>query len=1156
MRLLRLDLEKYGAFESRVLTFRPDARLHVVFGPNEAGKSSALSAVGDLLFGFGQRTDYAFRHATGELRLGALVAGGDGEERFFRRRKGTKSTLIDADDKPLRDDFLVPVLGALGRDVFERAFGLTSLSLRQGGEDLRRADGEAGASLFAAASGLRGLEEKRKGLDEEADALFRPQAQKRRFNEEFSAYETARKEVSASELGQTEWKRLNEGISALEGRHADLGTRLSALRADRARIERLGRARRAAVAVDEARRTLYDFGEAPEIAPSAAEALSKALDAADAASLAAARTAEALKTARADVAAVELDEAALAEADAIEGVFQDAGAYRTLQTDLPRVRREAEERDAALGRLAERLGFSDVAAVEAARPTDAARADLRSLIEEARESERAAADRAKALSVERERLAALERDGPSKPIDPKPLRETFAALSGRLRTLERRDNVLAETSAEARALAEAAGRLVPSINDLNALAKRPLPSAETIRRFRADLDKLDAEISATTETLSREVVEASRIGRELDALASGGPIASPDAIEAARENRRAAWALVRGHLFGDAPLPPSELLKAVAALETGTAEADRLADRAAEDAGRAARQAELKRRRDELSAAEKAAKIRLDDLSARRAEVRNAWVDAWAPSGIAPSSPSEMEAWRKDFSALLERRERHLGRMAELAALDETGAALRPELLALAAEAGLRDVEPLDARALGRRVEERLGALDEDWRDAAEAAAALGEMRRRLVQLETEEHDAEARSKARGARWSKICAAAGLAPKSSLAGAAASLAAWDEAPALIAERDDRLRRVRGIVRDSDAFSAKVAELVAAVAPDLADLAPDSAARRLNERLTAARAAETRKLDATRRLADAERAATMATERLSQANTAIAALSAPFPEAADLRDLLSRSAARETLARTLSERRGQLLLAGERPDEETLRTELEAFDPDQAPAEIESLAAEEERLVAEDRQVYAELAAARAKRESLGGAGAEEAAARQRAAGAALAQTARDWAVLKLASLLIGAAVERAGSVDRSPTLDRAGNLFALLTGGAFEGFAQDFEKDEPALVARRLGGERVGVSRLSEGTRDQFYLALRLAALEDYASRAEPAPFIGDDLFASFDDARTAHGLKALAEIGQRVQPILFTHHRAVVETARATLGGAVDVIEIEPVTR
>ncbi len=54
MRLLSLSLERYGAFTDRVLEFRPDARLHVVLGANEAGKSTALSAVTDLLFGFGK----------------------------------------------------------------------------------------------------------------------------------------------------------------------------------------------------------------------------------------------------------------------------------------------------------------------------------------------------------------------------------------------------------------------------------------------------------------------------------------------------------------------------------------------------------------------------------------------------------------------------------------------------------------------------------------------------------------------------------------------------------------------------------------------------------------------------------------------------------------------------------------------------------------------------------------------------------------------------------------------------------------------------------------------------------------------------------------------------------------------------------------------
>ena len=89
------------------------------------------------------------------------------------------------------------------------------------------------------------------------------------------------------------------------------------------------------------------------------------------------------------------------------------------------------------------------------------------------------------------------------------------------------------------------------------------------------------------------------------------------------------------------------------------------------------------------------------------------------------------------------------------------------------------------------------------------------------------------------------------------------------------------------------------------------------------------------------------------------------------------------------------------------------------------------------------------------------------------------------------------------------------------------------------------------IEGLSEGTRDQLYLALRLAYLEDYAGRAEPAPFLGDDLFLTFDDRRTGHGLEALAAIGDSVQPILFTHHRHVADLARDRLGAAVDVLEL-----
>ena len=77
MRLLSLELEKFGAFADLRIAFRPDARLHVVYGPNEAGKSTALAAVGALLFGVPERTPYASRFP-GQLRVGAEIAAADG----------------------------------------------------------------------------------------------------------------------------------------------------------------------------------------------------------------------------------------------------------------------------------------------------------------------------------------------------------------------------------------------------------------------------------------------------------------------------------------------------------------------------------------------------------------------------------------------------------------------------------------------------------------------------------------------------------------------------------------------------------------------------------------------------------------------------------------------------------------------------------------------------------------------------------------------------------------------------------------------------------------------------------------------------------------------------------------------------------------------
>lgn len=149
-------------------------------------------------------------------------------------------------------------------------------------------------------------------------------------------------------------------------------------------------------------------------------------------------------------------------------------------------------------------------------------------------------------------------------------------------------------------------------------------------------------------------------------------------------------------------------------------------------------------------------------------------------------------------------------------------------------------------------------------------------------------------------------------------------------------------------------------------------------------------------------------------------------------------------------------------------------------------------------------------------------------------------TSERYVRLKLAARILRDEIERYRKENQGPLVKRASEHFAVLTRGSFEGLRTDFnEKDEPVLVGIRPNQERVHVDGMSTGTRDQLYLALRLASLEKYMESAEPMPFVVDDVLVDFDDERSEAALNALAALAEKTQVILFTHHSRVVEQAR-----------------
>ncbi|MFT7304834.1 MAG: hypothetical protein ACI9P7_000092, partial [Candidatus Azotimanducaceae bacterium] len=107
------------------------------------------------------------------------------------------------------------------------------------------------------------------------------------------------------------------------------------------------------------------------------------------------------------------------------------------------------------------------------------------------------------------------------------------------------------------------------------------------------------------------------------------------------------------------------------------------------------------------------------------------------------------------------------------------------------------------------------------------------------------------------------------------------------------------------------------------------------------------------------------------------------------------------------------------------------------------------------------------------------------------------------------------------------------------------------DQDNAQLTGVRPNGEKVPASGMSTGTADQLYLALRIASVEDYRSRADSLPFVADDLFINFDDDRAAAGFRVLADLAQNTQVLFFTHHQHLVDIARIALGRSLHVIDL-----
>ena len=141
----------------------------------------------------------------------------------------------------------------------------------------------------------------------------------------------------------------------------------------------------------------------------------------------------------------------------------------------------------------------------------------------------------------------------------------------------------------------------------------------------------------------------------------------------------------------------------------------------------------------------------------------------------------------------------------------------------------------------------------------------------------------------------------------------------------------------------------------------------------------------------------------------------------------------------------------------------------------------------------------------------------------------------EYAVEAMAARLLDetlAAWER----DRQPeVLQRARELLTTMTDGAYTGLVSPVGTFAPTVIGA-AGTSRTS-DRLSRGTAEQLYLAVRIAYIEaNLGSVSEALPVVMDDPLAEFDEVRREQTASAIAGLARHRQVVLFTCHTAVAE--------------------
>lgn len=1121
MRLETLELTTYGPFESQTVSFRPG--LTLLFGHNEAGKSSLLKGIRAAFFGAGAtrvgdktvRTLDGWEGVRKSTRLNATTLLDDGRSLEFERTNSNKTPVTGSiSEMPINAVALAELIG-IDNVQYRNVFGFTLEELRQGEQSLL--DASVIEVLFGGGMGrLAQFRQLQKQVEKQSGELFRARGKnqlvnvsllavhedERRLREQLHTpqqflEETAEIETLQQSAQQTEAElnRLREELQRLDqlSKAETLVARLREHEASQAALELEQPLREAEVA--HAREIIASFVRTQEQLEQVTVELEDSLS---------------------EQASLQLRGELVPLAATIESLHSDASRFRQVQRELPGLKEQLDE-------LIAKTASEEVSLQLPPEALDRI-ADWNKRLENLSKGKLKREAELASLKRQLGEIEVVLSDSGNRAYETAVLAcdrswQTCDREQGRFEELQRLVDRDADQMAalQTRLLKQAGWSTWPK-------SLGEMPSAERVRQELEQLDQYRSDVSsakARLKELERDIAER----RDQIAVLQADPTTvSVTQVREARKRRDKFLAELIETATGE---ETSVTGKQLSQLQTLSQDADDLSDRMTANAQATAREATLELELSHLDRDSQAAEVDRQRAEATVEQWFIDWQSVWAWHGVTEAiDPTDAENWLENLETWKQLAVKHQEHSAELEvhkqrradAAEETAKILPDDLKdarvdAVRAWLESEAISVRDRQTDRRRAEQQRPTLIQQ-REAAETD---------LEQLRAGESVVEAEFQ----QWKQSNQ---LPEQLSIAGIDRAVDLQEHHQRLLDQRDSLQRQVNAAERTRTTF---LNEAIALTPGPLEAADAVTLVSTLYEQLQQHRQAAAANEAIAKRIRQLTEQQTRLQTKVSELQGQLDGFQATLPgeqalSLTEFRLLVERSGVFWETESHLRLLRGKLEMLAPGQRQEELVEELAKFTAIERDDRRVSVQKEFDETRSQQTAVLERLAIVREKRRQLAQTDRlAELQTQLESDRAELRDAVESYAPIVVLQAMLDRAIAKFSRSVRPELLESVAKLFGQLTDGEYVDVDRCLEAD--SLRVLRQDQQWRSPAELSTGTRELLYLAVRLAFVRDHVQSHESMPLFLDDVLVNIDTRRTRAIIRTLLDLSDQMQIVVLS---------------------------